>query len=141
MEGNGVKERGTFHFNGRCPSQSGREREREREKKVKKDNAAVVLVVRRSLRIAHLGRFGRVHPGRPWWACAGVAAGGGAANGKCEHKIRQMKTNCAAAAASFVRSRSFGPLRERERGRERERQTTSLRCHESEVRRCSEKKA
>ena len=76
------------------------------------------LVVGRSVLPIWADLGGPSHAGRGGGACArglpGVGGGGGgAASGKCEHKIRQMKTNC--AAASFVRSRSFGPLRERER--------------------------
>ena len=102
----------------------------EREKKVKKGSAAVGLVASSVAPLPTYCPFG------PIWA-EGVRARpfgrgggrGGAADGKCAHKIRQMKTNC---AASFVRSRSFV--------RSLTRETTSLRCHESEDRRCSAKR-
>ena len=58
MEEYGAKEaeRGTFRFNGRCPSQSGRKREEGKKGQCGSRPRRRSL---RSQRIAHLGRFGR----------------------------------------------------------------------------------
>ena len=63
--------------------------------------------------------------------------GEGAADGKCEHKIRQMKTNCARARARPPRVYlSFGVVRSLPCGG-----TTPLRRHESEVHRTAARHA
>ena len=118
-----------------------------RPKKVKKGNAAVVAGRSgRFRRIAHLGRddlkgptrMGTVRPGRPYGrGRARERDGEGAADGKCEHKIRQMKTYCTRDRAPARPARlSFGVVRSLPRG-----ETTPLRRYESEVHRTAARHA